>query len=648
MCGIAGFIDYSYQTAPEVGQTLAGEMSAALLHRGPDDCGVWSDPTQGVFLAHQRLSIVDLSHAGHQPMVSASGRYVMAFNGEIYNHGEIRQKLPGVAWRGNSDTEVMLAAIERWGLETSLQRFVGMFASALWDRHNGTLTLARDRFGEKPLYWGQFGATLLFGSELKALRQHPAFKGVVDRDALAGYMTYGYAPGPTSIYRQVQKLRPGTFRVFQSGGASSEHVFWSAVDVALAGRSQEFIGDDSEATDQLERLISNSLKQQLLADVPVGAFLSGGVDSSTIVALAQAHSNTPIKTFTIGFEEAGYNEAVYAEAVARHLGTDHTECYVSHRDALDVIPNLPNLYDEPFADSSQIPTYLVSKLARSRVTVSLSGDAGDELFCGYSRYLVANRLARRSRRFPGLMRQTMAAGISAMPAPLLDGIGAAARKLKPDAGVPVHLGDKLHKFARVLATAGENAGLYEALLQQWHDSDGLVLGANSLARLTADTRAWRPELDLMRRMMLLDTTSYLTDDILVKVDRAAMGVSLESRVPLLDHRIYEFAWRLPLKMKVREGQGKWLLRQVLYRYVPRELIERPKVGFAVPIGQWLRGPLKEWAAGLLDPVRLNQEGFLDARRVTEIWNEHQRGHRNWENPLWCVLMFQAWLEKNGE
>lgn len=647
MCGIAGFIDYSRQTAADSGKALAGAMSAALLHRGPDDCGVWFDPAQGVFLAHQRLSIVDLSPAGHQPMASASGRYVMAFNGEVYNHGDLRQQLNGIAWRGNSDTEVMLAAIEQWGLDAALGRFVGMFAFALWDRHESTLTLARDRFGEKPLYWAQFGSTLLFGSELKALKKHPTFKSVIDRDALAGYMTYGYVPGTTSIYQQVQKLKPGALRVFQAGGASNERVYWSAVDTALGAQAQGFASSDAEATDQLEALITASVKRQLLADVPVGAFLSGGVDSSTIVALAQAHSRTPVKTFTIGFEEAGYNEAVYAEAVAKYLGTDHAECYASHRDALDVIPSLPDLYDEPFADSSQIPTYLVSKLARSRVTVSLSGDAGDELFCGYNRYMLADRLARRSRRVPRSVRQAAASGVTALPVPVWDSVGAVARKLKPGAAVPVHLGDKLHKFARVLASAGDDAGLYESLLQQWHDAESLVRGVTHFGKLTADVAIWRSDLDLMHRVMLLDTASYLTDDILVKVDRAAMGVSLESRVPLLDHRIFEFAWRLPLGMKVRNGQGKWLLRQVLYRHVPRELIERPKMGFGVPIGAWLRGPLKDWATTLLDPVRLNQEGFLDARRVKTMWDEHLSGRRNWQYPLWCVLMFQAWLEKNN-
>ena len=647
MCGITGFIDFSRQTAAHSGLALAEAMAAAIRHRGPDDGGTWSDAANGVFLAHRRLSIVDLSAAGHQPMASVSGRYVIVFNGEVYNHAEIRQRLAGVAWRGNSDTEVMLAAIEQWGLESAVKQFVGMFAFALWDGQAASLTLVRDRFGEKPLYWGQFGSTLLFGSELKAMKQHPAFAGTVNRDALAGYMAYGYLPGSASIYEHVQKLQPGSMRVFQADGSSSEQVYWSAVDAALSGRANEFEGDDTAAANQLENLITGSVRQQLLADVPVGAFLSGGVDSSTIVALAQAHSRSPVKTFTIGFEEAGYNEAVYAEQVAKHLGTDHTEFYVSHQDALNVIPDLPNLYDEPFADSSQIPTFLVSKLARSRVAVSLSGDAGDELFCGYNRYKLADRLWRRSRQLPGALRQVVATGLNAPPITAWDTVGAAARKLKLGAGISVHLGDKLHKFARVLGMAGDSASLYESLLEQWQDLDGLAKGARPVSRLTADASMWRSDLDLNHRMMLLDTVSYLTDDILVKVDRAAMGVSLESRVPLLDHRIYEFAWQLPMHMKVRDGQGKWLLRQVLYRYVPRELLERPKVGFAVPIGIWLRGPVKEWAANLLDPARLNREGYLDAGRVSKMWAEHQRGHRNWQYPLWCVLMFQAWLEKNG-
>lgn len=651
MCGITGFIDFARQTSSDAGLAIAEAMAGAIRHRGPDDGGVWCDAAHGVFLAHRRLSIVDLSAAGHQPMASVSGRYLIVFNGEVYNHGEIRHRLNnvagGIAWRGNSDTEVMLAAIEQWGLEAALEQFVGMFAFALWDRHAASLTLVRDRFGEKPLYWGQFGSTLLFGSELKTMKQHPAFVGAVNRDALAGYMAYGYLPGTVSIYEQVQKLKPGTLRVFQAAGSSHEQVYWSAVDAALSGRSNEFEGDDSAAADQLERLITGSVQQQLLADVPVGAFLSGGVDSSTIVALAQAQSRTPVKTFTIGFEEADYNEAVYAERVAKHLGTDHTELYVSHQDALTVIPELPELYDEPFADSSQIPTFLVSQLARSRVAVSLSGDAGDELFCGYNRYKLAEHLWQRNRQIPGGVRQVVSAGLSAMPIAAWDAVGAAVRKLIPGAGIPLHLGDKLHKFARVLGVAGDSATLYESLLEQLQDLDGLVKDAQPVTRLTSDVAVWRGDLDLRRRMMLLDTTSYLTDDILVKVDRAAMGVSLESRVPFLDHRIYEFAWKLPMHMMVRDGQGKWLLRQLLYRYVPRELIERPKVGFAVPIGIWLRGPLKDWAADLLEPARLNHEGYLDAVRVKKMWDEHQRGRRNWQYPLWCVLMFQAWLEKYG-
>lgn len=647
MCGIAGFIDFARQTSADVGLSLAESMAGAIRHRGPDDGGTWCDASQGVFLAHRRLSIVDLSAAGHQPMASLSGRYVIVFNGEVYNHSEIRQQLSGVAWRGNSDTEVMLAAIEQWGLEAAVQQFVGMFAFALWDRQTTSLTLVRDRFGEKPLYWGQFGSTLLFGSEPKAMKQHPAFVSTVNRDVLAGYMAYGYLPGSASIYEHVQKLQPGSMRVFQADRSSSEQVYWSAVDAALSGGANEFEGDDTAAANELEKLITGSVRQQLLADVPVGAFLSGGVDSSTIVALAQAHSRTPVKTFTIGFEEAGYNEAVYAEQVAKHLGADHTELYVSDQDALNVIPDLPDLYDEPFADSSQIPTFLVSKLARSQVAVSLSGDAGDELFCGYNRYKLADRLWRRSSQLPGALRQATAMGLNAVPIDAWDTVGAVVRKLKPGAGIPVHLGDKLHKFARVLGMAGDSASLYESLLEQWQGVDGLVKGAQPLTRLTSDAAFWRGDLDLKHRMMLLDTVSYLTDDILVKVDRAAMGVSLESRVPFLDHRIYAFAWQLPMHMKMRDGQGKWLLRQVLYRYVPRELIERPKVGFAVPIGIWLRGALKGWAADLLAPSRLNREGYLDAARVTKMWDEHQQAHRNWQYPLWCVLMFQAWLEKNG-
>lgn len=646
MCGITGFVDFSLQTSEDVGLALSASMAAALRHRGPDDGGTWGDGAQGVFLAHRRLSIVDLSAAGHQPMASVSGRYVIVFNGEVYNHSGIRQRLDGVIWRGNSDTEVMLAAIEQWGLEAAVQKFVGMFAFALWDRQTASLTLVRDRFGEKPLYWGQFGSVLLFGSELKALKKHPAFVGIVNRDALASYMTYGYLPGSGSIYNHVQKLRPGAMRLFQADGRSQEQVYWSAVDAALSGRANEFEGDDTAAANHLESLITGSVRQQLLADVPVGAFLSGGVDSSTIVALAQAHNRTPVKTFTIGFEERGYNEAVYAEQVAKYLGTDHTELYVSHQDALNVIPDLPDLYDEPFADASQIPTFLVSKLARSRVSVSLSGDAGDELFCGYNRYKLAGRLWHRSRKVPSAVRQAFSAGLNVTPIAAWDAVGAAVRMLKPGAVIPVHLGEKLHKFARVLSNAGDSASLYETLLEQWQDVDGLVKGARPVSRLTADALSWRSDLDLNHRMMLLDTVSYLTDDILVKVDRAAMGVSLESRVPLLDHRIYEFAWKLPMHMKVRDGQSKWLLRQVLYRYVPRELIERPKIGFAVPIGIWLRGPLKDWAANLLDPTRLAREGYLDVSRVKKMWDEHQRGYRNWQNPLWCVLMFQAWLEKN--
>lgn len=647
MCGITGFIDLTRKTSSEVGLAQVGAMAGALWQRGPDDGGAWCDVSHGVFFGHRRLSVVDLSSDGHQPMISVSGRYVIVFNGEIYNHSQIRVRLDGVAWRGKSDTEVMLAAIERWGLEQAVQQFVGMFAFALWDCQTKLLSLVRDRFGEKPLYWGKFGSVLMFGSEPKAMKQHPAFDGVVNRDALGMYMTYGYLPGAASIYQKLQKVRAGSIRVFDTDSFCQERIYWSALDVAISGRSNEFEGNDSAAVDNLDGLITDSVCHQLVADVPVGVFLSGGIDSSVIAAVAQSQSRVPVKTFTIGFEELNYDEAVYADRVAKFLGTDHTELYVSHQDALNVIPDLPNLYDEPFADSSQIPTFLASKLARSRVAVTMSGDAGDELFCGYNRYKHADRLWRGSRRLPRAVRQLIAKGLRSTPVALWDTVGVASRKLKPDAGVPVCLGEKLHKLAGMLDRVGDSAAFYDSILVQWEGADRLVKGARPINRLTANEEIWRSDLDLNHRMMLLDTVGYLSDDILVKVDRAAMGVSLESRAPLLDHRIYEFAWRLPLKMKVRNGQSKWLLRQMLYRYVPRELVQRPKTGFAIPTGKWLRGPLRDWAEDLLDPVRLNREGYLDASLVKSIWDDHQAGYHDCQKILWCILMFQGWLQSNS-
>ncbi len=647
MCGITGFIDFSCNTAFDDGIAIARSMSQAIFHRGPNDHGIWCDSDHGVFLAHQRLSIVDLSSAGHQPMLSPTGRYAIVFNGEIYNHMQIKRELDinGVVWRGSSDTEVILAAIECWGLDVALQKFEGMFAFALWDRKNSSLILARDRFGEKPLYWGKFGNTLLFGSELKALKKHPAFMGAIDRSALSSFISYGYITGNGSIYQGIERIPPGSTYIFEADGSFASNKYWSSSDAALTAMNHAFEGSALDAINKLESLVTQSIRQQLLADVPVGAFLSGGIDSSTIVALAQAQSSVPVKTFTIGFDEIGFNEAPYADKIAKYLGTDHTEHYISHKDVLNIIPDLPTLYDEPFADPSQIPTYLVSKLARTKVVVSLSGDGGDELFCGYNRYAVANKIRRwTSPQLFGLIK-SMSAGLTKLPMPLLNVFGSSLQKLGLASSDMSQFGEKIHKFAKAIAASGSDALLYESLIQSDELGDRIVTGLGPVNKLT-DSAGWLQKLDLMHRMMLLDTVSYLTDDILVKVDRASMGVSLESRVPFLDHKIYEFAWSLPLSMKVRDGKGKWLLRQVLYRYVPKSIIERKKVGFSVPLAIWLRGPLKAWGMDLLDEHLIRKQGFFNPALVHKMWVEHQQGSYNHEQLLWRVLMFQAWLSKN--
>lgn len=647
MCGIAGFLDFQARSNSESGAAQARRMAQEISHRGPDDSGVWGEGAAGVFLAHRRLSILDLSPTGHQPMVSASGRYVVAFNGEIYNHAELRQELAAAgaapAWRGHSDTEVMLAAIERHGLRGALDRMVGMFAIGLWDRSERELTLVRDRLGEKPLYWGRFGDTVIFGSQLNALRAHSAFVGEIDRDALTLLLRYGYIPAPYSIYRGVRKPDPGTLVRFRSAGTEPVVTrYWSAQDVAIAGRDQPWKGSDAEAIAELERLISESVGLQLAADVPVGAFLSGGIDSSLVVALAQARSTRPIKTFSIGFNAAAYDEAQHAMAVARHLGTDHTELYVSSAEAMEVIPRLPRIFDEPFSDPSQIPTFLVAQLARKDVTVSLSGDGGDELFAGYTRYLMGAKIAHAASVLPQWFRRMLAAGLVSQSPDRWNRLAAPVLSLAPGRLRYANAGDKLHKLAGSL-NAGP-ADVYRELMSHWNAPSSVVLGARepptSLTR--AQDRAGFK--NFIERGAWIDMVSYLPDDILAKLDRAAMAVSLESRIPLLDHRIVEFAWRLPVSMKVRDGQGKWLLRQVLYRHVPRSLLDRPKMGFGIPIDSWLRGPLRDWAEELLGESRLRQEGHFDPEPIRQKWSEHLSGRRNWHQSLWNVLMFQAWLE----
>lgn len=640
MCGLAGFFSPAKLTADAA--EVARQMSEAIIHRGPDDTGVWVDAVAGIALAHRRLSILDLSPAGHQPMASNGGRYVIVFNGEIYNHLELREALAGMAWRGHSDTETLLAAFEAWGIEATLKKCVGMFALALWDCETRSLTLARDRMGEKPLYYGWQGDVFLFGSELKALRAHPAFLGEIDRDALALYLRHNYVPAPYSIYHGIAKLPPGSWLTLPADApVAVETFYWRARDAAQADVRRDL--NDETAAGELDTLLRRAVGGQMVADVPLGAFLSGGVDSSTVVALMQSQSERPVQTFTIGFHEAGYNEAEQARAVAAHLGTEHTELYVTAEQAMAVIPRLPALYDEPFADSSQIPTLLVSELARRHVTVSLSGDGGDELFGGYNRYMWASRIWRSLGWAPRPLRAALAGVLTSLPPAAWNGVFAGLSAFLPKRWRYANPGDKLHKLAGILAVHSPEE-IYLALVSHWQQSADMVIGATESATVLTDARQWADVPDFASRMMYLDQMTYLPDDILTKVDRAAMDVSLETRVPLIDHRVVEFAWQLPLSMKIRNGQSKWLLRQVLYRYVPRELIERPKMGFGIPLDAWLRGPLRDWAEALLDESRLRQEGYFYPEPIRQKWAEHLSGQRNWSYHLWDVLMFQAWLE----
>lgn len=650
MCGIAGALFGADSTVD--GREFGRRASEALQHRGPDDDGQWVDASQGIVFAHTRLAILDVTPAGHQPMLSAAGRYVLAFNGEIYNHAELRQQLEKAEaappWRGHSDTETLLAGFAFWGVSATLKKMVGMFALALWDREMRTLFLARDRLGEKPLYYGRVGKDFVFSSEIKGLRAHPSWKRDVDRDALALLLRFNYVPAPYSIQRGVGKLPPGCLLAFNRGWNEPRiETYWSGKEIVETGLETTRLKlTDDEAVDELDSLLRRSVSGQMLSDVPLGAFLSGGIDSSAIVAQMQSVSRHPVRTFTIGFEQADFNEAEHAKAVAAHLGTDHEELYVTSREALDVIPRLPALYDEPFADSSQIPTFLVSQLARRHVTVALSGDGGDELFGGYNRYFVAPEIWRKVSRFPLPLRRSIGAMASLLPAQRVGQFFADHGRFMPRSLRFGNVADKLQKVAAIFG-AEEADEVYRQLACQWKPPERVVLGAGESRSLLEDKAKWARAGNFAERMMFLDLVSYLPDDILVKVDRAAMGVSLETRVPFLDHRIVEFAWRLPLRMKIRDGQGKWLLRQVLDRYVPRKLIERPKMGFAVPIDNWLRGPLREWAESLLAVDRLSREGYFDPRPIRRKWEEHLSGRHNWQHHLWSVLMFQAWLEKPG-
>ncbi|MEO1202473.1 MAG: asparagine synthase (glutamine-hydrolyzing) [Pseudomonadota bacterium] len=630
MCGVAGFFDttgLSHGAALDI----VRRQQASLEHRGPDDAGEWVDAGAGIAFAHRRLSILDLSAAGRQPMASASGRYVMAYNGEIYDHLEIRRELESSAyeagWNGHSDTETLLAGIDHWGLDRTVRRCTGMFAMAVWDRTERTLTLARDRIGEKPLYYGWHGNSFLFGSELKALRCHPDFDAEVDRRVVALYLRHGYVPAPYSVFARTFKLLPGTFLQIRHGARPGDlpqpRSYWSLEDVAGRGLRAPFEGGDADAVSELDARLRASISLQRVADVPLGAFLSGGIDSTTVVALMQDLSDRPVKTFTIGFHEGTHNEAVHAAKIAAHLRTDHTELIVTPREAMDVIPRLSQVYDEPFGDSSAIPTLLVSELARRHVTVSLSGDGGDELFCGYGRYRRTADGWSRINRLPYRIRKLLSTGLHGFSR----GLGSSAAAWKAD------------RVARYLAASGPS-DFYQVQVSQRHDELELIVGDESAGH-ERDTVL--PGGQFYDAMMYRDMLTYLPDDILVKVDRASMAYSLESRLPLLDHRIVELAWRLPMRMKVRDGRGKWVLREVLRRYVPQSLFDRPKMGFAVPVGAWIRGPLRDWAESLLSEDRLRRDGYFDPSRVREQWARHLGGAAYGGEGVWQLLMFQDWL-----
>ena len=638
MCGIAGYIGEVRNPSD-----CLTKMAHAINHRGPDSNGIWTDQKE-IGLAHSRLSILDLSAAGHQPMHSPSGNYVMIFNGEIYNHKHLRRELELISqrnWVGHSDTETLLASIEEWGLKNTLTKVKGMFAIALWDKNSKNLYLSCDRIGEKPLYYGWVNDQFVFASELKSIKKFPKFNSEIDRSSLAMFMRFNSIPAPYSIYKNIYKLEPGQIvKIHSRSKQIKKYIFWSIEEAYKKGNRNIFTGSSMEAVNKLEHLLSNAVSSQMQSDVPLGAFLSGGVDSSTIVALMQSFSNSKVNTFTIGFNSKQFDEAKHATLVAKHLGTNHYDKYVTDSDALNVIPNLPNIYDEPFADSSQIPTFLVSEFAKQKVTVALSGDAGDELFGGYNRYMFSEKTLNTILKTPSTLKRLVSKIILSIP----------EEKWTSLLGGSLHnrfanIGNKIHKTADILSSKS-NRDLHLKLVSQIYDTSKWLKNSDEYKSKLNDDIVRFEELNSIESMMAYDLISYLPTDILTKVDRAAMSVSLETRIPFLDLDIIEFSASLPIEFKIRNGVSKWALREVLYRYVPKDLIERPKMGFGVPLAEWLRGPLKDWAESLLDEQRLHQEGFFNVEFVREKWFEHLSGNRNWSFQLWNVLMFQAWLENN--
>lgn len=644
MCGFAGFL--SKKDMPIYPNELLKKMGLTIKNRGPDSSGEWLDETSKIGLSHRRLAIVDLTNAGHQPMLSPSKRFVISYNGEVYNHLDLRKELEveGVkpAWAGHSDTETLLAGFEYWGVRLTIEKSVGMFAFAVWDCLEKRLILGRDRLGEKPIYYGWQNDSFLFGSELKALKVHPAFKSEINRDAIPLLLRHNYIPAPYSIYTGIFKLLPGHLLEIDTADYSVEtHEYWSLQNVCDGENRKDFGGSPVDSVDALEKILRGAIKKQMMADVPLGAFLSGGIDSSTVVALMQDQAEIPVKTFSIGFHEEGYNEAVHAKAISSHLGTEHTELYVTSEDALAVIPQLAELYDEPFSDPSQIPTFLVSKMAREKVTVSLSGDGGDELFSGYSRYIRINDIWSKVSKIPKPLRGLVSIFLRMFPATSWDKFN---QRFLTKLGIS-NLGYKMHKAAKII-TAESIAVFYNDMVSHSYAPEQLVLNTKEPETVfTCSERKFDIDSGI-EEMMALDTVSYLPNDILTKIDRASMGVSLEGRIPFLSHDVVEFAWALPLNYKFREGEAKWCLKEVLYRYVPKSLVDRPKKGFGVPIGAWLRGPLREWASLLLDDARLRSEGIFDPELVSAMWEEHISETHDWQGKLWDILMFQAWYEKN--